>query len=409
METSIGIAVVGAGASGLMAALTAARAGAQVTVIEKNTVPGKKLSATGNGRCNLTNRNMGRQFYSGDEVFVTRVLDSFGVDEELAFFEALGLVLKTDPDGRVFPVCERATAVTSVLELALEEAGGKLLAAAAVESIRKTDGKFTLALSNGNSLRADSVVLACGSHAHPQLGGSEAGNLLATGFGHKLKKPIPVLVPLLVRQKGIARLQGIRVNAELSAFSESRELCRANGELLFTAYGISGPCAINLSAGVVPVLMENRPVTVKMNLFPGKTTEDLAEFMTARRNSLPDRKIKRFFTGWLHETLSNLLIDFIGVEKNKTAAELSANEIAHLAKTLCGWEFDITGSGSWREAMCACGGVETSTIDPDTMQSLLEPGLYITGELLDVNGLCGGYNLHFAWATGRLAGKNAAR
>lgn len=407
MKNTRKVAVVGGGASGLMAALAAARAGAEVTVIEKNSVPGKKLSATGNGRCNLTNRNMGRQFYSGDTEFIGRVLDSFSVDEELAFFESLGLVLKTDADGRVFPACERAAAVTGVLELALEEAGAKLLCGMGVELIERAADGFLLKLSDGGSLNAERVVLACGSHSHPQLGGSDMGYLLATTFGHKLKKPLPVLTPLLVRQKGVARLQGLRLNAELSALCDGRELCRAGGELLFTAYGISGPCAINLSSGVVPAL-ESGPVSVKMNLFPGLTCEQLQALVAERKNALPARKLKRFFTGWLHETLANLLIDYLGLDRNKEASALTPQEIARITKTLCGWEFDVTGGGSWREAMCACGGVDTDEIDPLTMQSKLEPGLFITGELLNVNGLCGGYNLHFAWATGRLAGRACA-
>jgi len=216
-----------------------------------------------------------------------------------------------------------------------------------------------------------------------------------------------VLVPLTVKQKGIVRLQGIRADVRLSAFSGDTALCETEGEVLFTAQGISGPAALNLSAGVIPAL-EKGPVTVRMSLFPGENCASVEEALTRRRSRLGSRRVKRFFTGWLHETVSNLLIDFLGLEKNKTAAELTPSELTRIAKTLCAWEFEITGGGTWREAMCACGGVETDSVDAATMQSKIEPGLYITGELLDVNGLCGGYNLHFAWATGRLAGKAAA-
>ncbi|MFA6583881.1 MAG: NAD(P)/FAD-dependent oxidoreductase [Elusimicrobiaceae bacterium] len=409
MEKTAGnIIVIGGGASGLMAALTAAKAGAKVVLLEKNNALGKKLSASGNGCCNLTNTNMAPDFYTGKTEFIETVLDTFPVKEELAFFESLGLILRAEQDGRIFPKSDRAVAVTSVLELELEDLGVEIHMDFTAERIAKHNGKFTVTGANGAKFETDRLILACGSRAYPQLGGTDLGTTLAACLGHRVNKPVPVLAPLAVLQKGIARLQGIRIDAELTALQHGKTLGKAKGELLFTDYGISGPCTLNLSNSVVPAL-SNGKVTVSMNLFPELSPDEMRAFLSGRRAVLAGRKVKKFFVGWLHETLGNLLIDFLGLEKNKPARQLSDSDLARIADTLQHWEFDIVSSRTWREAMCACGGVDVADINPRTLESKIEKGLYITGELLDVNGLCGGYNLHFAWTTGRLAGLSAAR
>ena len=405
MSVSKKILIAGAGASGLVAALCAARAGARVTVSESGKSAGRKIMASGNGRCNLSNTAVSEKRYHGATQLAARLLRDFGWPQAGDFFSGLGVSFIEEEEGKVFTSCGRSRAVLDALLLAVAEAGGTLLTDSPLLSVKREQGGLRCRFGTREEL-FDSVVLACGSCAYPQLGGGSSGYELARSLGHTVSVLTPAQVPLCVKEKGIKRLKGIRAQGRLKALQGGREIASASGEILFTDYGISGPCTLDLSRDAVRAIAAG-PVMLSMDLsnFSGSASE----FFSARAKTFPARKLKEFLSGLFHESIINLICDRSGSLAEKEAGKLSPADMALLAELICGWKLELSGPLSWREAMVCAGGVLAEEVNETTLESLKTPGVYLCGELLDVDGDCGGFNLHFAWASGRLAGNSAAR
>jgi len=401
------VLIAGGGAAGLMAAVFAAREGAEVSIFEKEGVPGRKLSASGNGRCNITNNRAAPESYFAGREAVSAALSSFGVEKTKAFFENLGLPLKEEDEGRIFPRCERAPAVLNILKDEAERLGVKIVCGSGVNSARRTQSGFEIS-AGGTTFKADSLVLACGSCAYPQIGGAEEGYRLSKSLGHTVTPLTPSLVPLAIKEKSVARLSGIRTQARLTAFCGSAEIASSRGEILFANYGLSGPAALNLSRECVRRLKEGR-ISVSINLFPEYQEREAEQFLTRRWEQFSSRPVKRFFLGLLHESVSNLVMDMTGLDRNAVCSASGPGAMERVRKALLDWHLEVTGHRPWNEAMVCAGGVPVSEIDPENMRSLKTPGLFLAGELLDVDGPTGGYNLQFAWSSGMLAGTFAAR
>ena len=404
MPVSKKILIAGAGASGLVAALCAARAGAQVTVVESGKSAGRKIMASGNGRCNLSNAAVSEKRYHGGTRLAARLLPDFGWPQAADFFSGLGVSFVEEEGGKIFTACGRSRAVLDALLLAVSEAGGTLLTDSPLLSVRREHSGLRCRFGTREAI-FDSVVLACGSCAYPQLGGGSSGYELARSLGHTVSTLTPAQVPLCVKEKGLKRLKGIRAKGQLKALQGGREIVSAGGEILFTDYGLSGPCALDLSRDAVRALADG-PVMLSMDLanFPGPPIE----FFSARAKTFPARKLKGFLSGLFHESVINLICDRCGSMAEKEAGKLSPADIAVLAEVICDWKLELSGPLSWREAMVCAGGVLVKEVNETTLESLKTPGVYLCGELLDVDGDCGGFNLHFAWASGRLAGNSAA-
>jgi len=399
-NTSIDIAIIGGGASGLAAAYAAVCAGARVAVFEKEKMPARKLLASGNGRCNLTNEKLSPSGYPGGTALAASLINRFDVSYIKKFFEDLGVLLITEPDGRVFPRTGRAASVAGALEHAAREKGAVMYAGARVTSVSR-GSLFSISAEGQPTVKAKRLILACGSPAYPQLGATADGYTLARSLGHAITPVYPTLVPLCVKEKGLKRLSGLRADAELVPSCGGA----ARGELLFTDYGLSGPCAINASRALSRGAGET---DCRINFFPEYDAGAFPAFLAARAAVFPDRRIKDFFIGLLPETLANLTLDFAGLPPKKTAGELTPSELTRISGLLTRWPVTVTGNRGWNEAMAASGGVNISEIDAATMASKKTNGLFITGELLDVDGITGGYNLHFAWASALSAGRAAA-
>jgi len=393
------VLVAGAGASGLFCALHAARGGASVIVREAGPAAGRKILASGNGRCNLTNLNVSAEHYHGGRELARAALANFGGKNARDFFETLGVMTVEEDGGRIFPRAGRSGAVLTPLLCAATEAGARIELNGKITAIRREGGIYKAFDGAGGRIEARNVVLACGSAAASGLGGGMSGYSLAESFGHAIIPPSPALVPLRSGEKGLRRLAGIRVHAALCAKRDGRTLCSAAGETLFTDYGLSGPAALNLSAGCAAEL-QSGPLGCEMNLFPDMEQRKFMDFFSARAKMFASRPMKHFFAGMLHETVANLIMDIAGIDRNSPAGE-HAGKAAALCQR---WEFTLSGTRPMSEAMAAAGGVKSSEINPDTMESRLARGLFITGELLEPVGESGGCNLHLAWATGRLAG-----
>lgn len=396
------VIIIGAGASGLVCALECARAGKKTLLLEKDALPARKILASGNGRCNLTNAHVSPAFYHADPELISRTLEKFTFQDCLAYFNRLGVLTEEEDLGRVFPATGKSTAVAEPLKLAALEAGTEILTER--EAVRVKRGKtFAVSVKQGETFQAKRLVLACGSCAYPQISGTQSGYELARSLGHTLIAPRPALSALCVKETAVTRLSGVRSQVRLSAFQNNKLLDEAEGEVLFTNYGLNGPAALNVSSAVSRALAGGN-VTVTLNFFP--QLKDPKSFLQERLKTYPARRPKDFFAGILHESIANLLIDFIGLRKNVPVGEQTPNTLARLVQTPAAWPLTVTALRPWNEAMAATGGVNTREINYNTFESLKCPGLFITGELLDVDGKSGGFNLHFAWASGFTAARH---
>jgi predicted Rossmann fold flavoprotein len=411
MECERIVAVVGGGASGMMAAIAAAETGVPVTIIEKNQRLGKKLLATGNGRCNLANVNLSAGNYHGCEHgFVLPVLARFGLESTLDFFERIGVHHMVEDGGRVFPLSEQAGSVLDVLRWRLEELGVTVVLDSPVFRIGKGRRGYVLEMKGGKSLEAERVILATGGMAAPQLGADKSGLDLARLMGHRLVKPFPALVPLKLSSKDLKGLKGVKFKGEASIVTGESEIRKEAGELLFTEYGISGPPVLSLSRDANRHLLDGLVVMLRLDLFPHWSFSELEEIMTRRLELGKSKSLAFSMVGFVNKKMIPFVLRESGIgDIHVAAGELTPEEVHSLVKTLKKWSFEVTGSTSWPNAQVAAGGVDARDIDPETMESRLSPGLYFSGEMVDVDGDCGGYNLQWAWSSGHLAGTSAGK
>lgn len=398
------IAVIGAGASGMTAAITAARLGAEVTVYEKADRMGRKILATGNGRCNLTNTGADETHYHGaDRRFVRGALMRFGVDRTLEFFSELGIVAKTEDEGKVYPYSSQASSVLDVLRFELENLGVKTVTGFEARDIRPIKNGFEITSYKGEKSRCDRVIVAAGGKASPQLG-SEGCYDMMKRLGHTVTPLYPALVQLKTETGFVKPLKGIKLNASVSLVKNGKAVRTEYGELLFTEYGISGPPVFKLSVEACGA----NDVSAVIDMMCEYSAAGVEDMLRARRSR--PVTLENYFAGMLNKRLGQTILKRCGsVPLSRPCRSLSDSEISRIAGAVKGLELKIEGTMSWNNAQATMGGVSVSEISPTTMESKLVKGLYVTGELLDVCGDCGGYNLQWAWSSGMAAGNAAAK
>ncbi|MCC8023370.1 MAG: NAD(P)/FAD-dependent oxidoreductase [Clostridiales bacterium] len=377
------IAIAGAGASGLLCAinLKQERPDWSVTVLERMSRPGKKLLATGNGRCNLTNLNCAPQRYRGGD-FAAPALAQFPPEETIRYLEALGLYTRADSEGRVYPRSNQAASVLEVLLRACRRLHIPIIADTAVERIDITPAGFTLE-TGGQTYPCDTLVLACGGRAAPKLGSDGSGYALLERMGHRIVPQSPALVQLICNAKYPKQLNGLRVRCRVSLEAGAGCLGQEEGEVLFTDYGLSGICIMELSRSI-PKVQPARMEAV-LDLLPELPEAELARKLERLMKQYPDDE----------SILSGLLAPRLG----KLLYRRSDGSAAALASLVKGWRLGVTGTLGFDYAQVTSGGADTAQFDPNTMESRLVKHLYACGELLDVDGACGGYNLQWAWSS----------
>ena len=386
------VIIIGGGASGLVCALECARDGMRTLVLEKDQQPARKILVSGNGRCNLTNRHVSPAYYHADPALINAAMQHFAFEDCKHYFEDLGVLLTEEANGRIFPAAGKSSAVSEALKTALKEAGAEVICAQEAATIRPAAAQFIVTTKTKDIFRAPMLVLACGSCAYPQVTGTKSGYDLAKSLGHTIIEPLPVLSGVCVKERALTRLSGVKCQVRTTLKNDPG--VQAEGELIFTNYGMNGPAILNISSAISRALV-NGPVPLEINFFP--QVEDPQAFFEARLEKFGSRKPKDFLTGLLHEGITNLLIDFMGMRKNMPMNAQNAQRPLH---TLTAWPVTVTAMRPWKEAMAAAGGVKTDEINYNTFESRICPNLFITGELLDVDGKSGGFNLHFAWASG---------
>ncbi len=397
------VGIIGAGASGMAAALAAAEnENVQVILMERQARVGKKLSATGNGRCNLTNLHAMEGGFHGDEVsFWEFALNRFSVENTLDWFASLGLYTVAEESGRVYPYSDQANSVVDVLRFALEKANIQLLTGFEVKKVKRTDSGFRVE-SDGEDIICDKLIVACGGLAGTKLGGSMSGYQILRGFGHKCTKLRPNLVQLKSDWKGCASLKGIRANCHAAIYRDDVLHSESTGELQLTEHGLSGPVIFEISRDAC---QGKGNWTCRLDFLPEKKADWLQQELLRRRNTA--WKAEELLTGILHNRLGRVLTQAVGISGYVPISQLDEIEIAAVVRAVKGFEVTLTEPMGMDAAQVTAGGIVTSEFDPRTMESRLVLGLYACGEVLDIDGDCGGYNLQWAWSSGRLAGHSA--
>ena len=395
------IVIIGGGASGMAAALSASeQAGAHVTLLDRQGRVGKKLLATGNGRCNLTNLDAGPDRYHGEDArFTVPVLRDYPPARVLDFFARLGLRTVTEYGGRVYPLSDHAGSVLDVLRLGLERAGVDVRTDAPALSIRRNGKRFCIAVPDGE-VEADKLILACGGCAGSKLGGVTDGYALAAALGHSRTALYPALTPLRTAPEYPRALKGIRVDARVRLLQGERVLAETKGDVLFTDTGLSGTAVFELSRAAAG----NTGLTAELCLFD-EAEEDLFRDLFARRSRWADLEANRILTGAVQSRLGQILCKYAGISGGGPARDVTDRQLHALSSAMRSMRFPVTGSAGFDAAQVTAGGLRTAEFDPETLQSRIVPGLYACGELLDVDGDCGGFNLQWAWASGLRAGE----
>ncbi len=396
------VLIIGGGASGLMAALTASeRPENRVVLLERQARVGRKLLATGNGRCNLTNRKLSLENYHGeDSDFCECALMRFDQERTLQFFRGLGLLTVAEPSGRVYPVSDSANSVVDVLRLALAQRENvELRAGCEVQLLRKKNGKFEAVLPDGSVL-ADCAIVCAGGCAGGKLGGTELGYRLLESFGHKRTKLYPALVQLKTDTSYVRALKGVRCEAALT-YRAGALRCEAAGEVQFTEYGVSGPAVFELSraASVAGGGM------LLLDLLPETSQDELFSLLHARCMSCPGWKSEELLTGLVHNRLGKTILRRCELPFESTCGALEEAALQAVCRTVKHFALEVRGTMGMDGAQVTAGGIRTPEFRADTLESRLCRGLYAAGEVLDIDGDCGGYNLQWAWSSGHLAGQ----
>ncbi len=393
------IAVIGGGASGMMAALTASEnAENEVMLFERQARMGKKLLATGNGRCNLTNRDLSLKYYHGTAPeFCSYALERFGTEETLAFFRRLGLLTVTEENGRVYPYSDSANSVADVLRLHLEQRENvRILTACEITAVHRKNKRFELS-SGENVYFADKVIVCAGGTAGSKLGGTDLGYRLLASFGHKRTKLYPALVQLRTDTTFVRSLKGVRCEAAVSLSGQS-----FRGEVQFTDYGVSGPVIFELSRAIST---GTEGAVLCLDLLPDMAQMELEVLLKDRCTALPELKAEDLLTGILHNRLGRTVLRACGCSLERPCGDFDAQELCRIAAKMKEFTLLVFGTMGMENAQVTAGGICTEAFDEETMESRLCPGLYAAGEVLDIDGDCGGYNLQWAWASGHLAGE----
>lgn len=412
----VNIVILGGGAAGLMAACTAAQnknAGA-ILVVEGNQKLGRKLLATGNGRCNLTNMHVSPAHYHGDVRAIVPLLSEYTPEKIRSVFRTLGLMTRADSEGRVYPHNLQAAAVLAILRDYAAEHGVQFLLERTAVSVQKLKKGFRVRLSDGEEIEAAKCILACGGAASPKHSCSD-GYTLAKEMGHSVTPLYPALTQLICKEK-LKSVSGARCPAEATLLADDQPVYSESGEVQFTDNSLSGICIFGLSlyAGECFATGKIRgkaykTLSVRLDCLPDLSFRELADYLLEIRANFPNRPAGDLLTGLMHMKVGFLLIQLAGIDPNRPAKLIPQGQIQKLASLIKGWKLSITGTKGWNDAQVTAGGIPLSEVNTETMESKKTPGLYLTGEMLNIHGDCGGYNLHFAWSTGCAAGADAAR
>lgn len=399
------VGIIGAGASGMAAALAASEnANVHVILLERQAKVGRKLMATGNGRCNLSNAHTSMEAYHGQSPeFVTSALHTYGWENSCQWFADMGLYTVTEPSGKIYPYSDQANSVVDILRLNLMRPNIEVRTGFEVQKIKHGEKGFLL-IGENEQIPCDRLIVACGGLAGGKLGGTMWGYKLLNKLGHRTTKLRPALVQLRAQWSALASLKGVRAACHVQIFHESTLFAQSWGELQFTEYGLSGPVIFEISRDVCSVPGR---WYARLDLLPERSYDRLMDELVRRtKTNLPTQEL---LTGILHNRLGRVLTQAAGISLNGACRDLQEEDLRSVCNAVKHFDIMLTEPMGMDNAQVTAGGVLTEQFDPETMESRIIPGLYACGEVLDIDGDCGGYNLQWAWSSGRLAGASAGK
>ena len=399
------VVIVGGGASGLVAAIFAARKGRKVTIIEHNDKLGKKILATGNGRCNYTNSYMDISCFRSNNInFVKAVLDKFSYEETIEFFMKLG-IYPLEIKGYIYPNSQQALSVLKVLELEILNLGINILYNVNVKDIERTDKGFAIHTNQGN-YQCKKIILASGGCASSNLGSDGSGFKIAKDLGHKIIKPLPALVGLRSSDNYFKVIAGVRASVYIDVYVDNKLIYGQEGEVQFTKYGVSGIPIFQLSRFVSRALDVSKRVKLKIDLLPDFDWKDTMDLIEQRISNNPYKNMEEIFYGLFNNKLVQCILKRTNISKDMPCKKLDKTNLINLVNMIKGFQVNIVDTNPLDQAQVTTGGVDTYEINNDSMESMIVKNLYFCGEILDVDGTCGGYNLQWAWSSGYLAGSS---
>lgn len=399
------IVIIGAGPSGIMAAISAAESGRSILLIEKNEKIGKKLLATGNGRCNLTNINVSNKNYSSDDLnFVESVISQLDQNKTIDFFESLGVMLKVEDKGRVFPRTNQASTILHVLSDQLNRKNITLLTGKTVLNVTNKDQGWEVKL-NDKIVCGKKLLITTGGKAAHYLGSSGDGLFWAERIGHKISPIHAALVPINILEKWPKDVMGLKVNGKARIVNQNKILLEKSGDILFTHFGLSGPAIMGLSSSISKLIAKGLKPKISLDLFPEKTEKSLDELIKKVLNVSGAKQLKNALLGVLPHNLIGQIIKIAEIPGEQKSAEITRSDREKLITTLKNIEFTPVSTRPLKEAQVTAGGISTAEVNKRTLESKICPTLFFAGEILDVDGDSGGYNLQWAWSSGYVAGK----
>lgn len=396
------VIVIGAGASGMMAAIIAARANKKVLILEKLNKAGKKLLATGNGKCNFTNKVMSVSCFHGDTAFVESVLEKFSVQDCLDFFYSIGIYPK-EKNGYYYPNSEQAASVVTAFINELHRLGVEVSYETSVSSIVSTSTGVSIATNKGQ-YEAKRLVIATGLLAAPKLGSDGSLFEVIKNLGHSFHPILPSLCGYYCKGIDFKKVAGVRAHGTVTAYLDDKKIVEDTGEIQFTDYGLSGIPVFQISRCLSNGLYQKSNVQIGVNLLPDFDKVQLLNELNFRKELCAKETLMTFLNGLIHQKLSDMILDKLHLDKHMLVSSLSDMDMDRLAAGLLEFKVSVMKYRDFEFAQVCTGGIPASDIDRNTLESKIVSNIYFTGEILDVDGICGGYNLHFAWATGYIAG-----
>lgn len=418
MMNEVDIAIIGGGASGLVSAISAKRENpkARVAVLEHSSRVGKKILATGNGRCNLTNINCRSQYYhSSSNKTVESILSRYDSRFIMDFFAQMGMLYKIDNEGRVYPYSEQASAVLDILRAELQHLNIEEICDFSISSIKKQKGKFIIQSEN-HTLSSKEIIVATGGKASPSLGSDGSGYKYLKDFGHTMTNVFPALVQVTVTDNITHSLKGVRANCTVCLVADKNVMRTETGEIQFSENALSGICIFQLSRMVSEFCctksifgQKYKNLSINVDLLPQHTYAEVFNLIKSKIDFNRDLLLENLFVGMLNKKVGQALIKICGISQSKKVSDLSKMDINNLVSIIKCWKFSPNGTMPWKNAQVTAGGIRCDEFDINTLESKKSSGLFAAGEVLDVDGDCGGFNLQWAWSSGYIAGKSAAK
>ena len=397
--------IIGGGASGIMAAITASQYSEKVLIIEKNNRIGKKVLVTGNGRCNYTNTLLKSTDFNNPS-FVEQILNQFSVEDTIAFFETLGIEPKFEDEGKAYPLSEQSSSFLDVFLYELKLRNISVELNQEIISINKKNEVFKLTSNDNSVFMSKKVILSTGGKSMPLTGSNGSGFELAKNLGHHITEVFPALVKLRIESPYLKQLSGVKISTQVDLIVDDTVIQTENGDILFANYGISGPTVLELSRKANDNIIKGSNVGVRIVLIQSLPKSKIVE----RFEIFKYREIDQSLVGLVNKRFINVLIKQAGIEKNNTIiSDIPKSKLFKLIDLLYDWRLKVVGSLGFDDSQVTAGGIDITQIDELTLESKLCKGLFFCGEVLDVDGRCGGFNLQWAWSSGHVAAIHATR